>query len=61
MNITSQANETQIKLKCINSSGQKVLEKGKLYTLLNLDGDRVYINEYKRYSFLLSRFEVVNE
>ena len=61
MNITSKTTEMQIKLKCINSNGQKVLEKGKSYTLLNLDGDRVYINEYKRYSFLLSRFEVISE
>ena len=46
-------------LKCINSDKQKVLKEGNFYTVLKLDGDRVYINEYKRFSFLLSRFEVV--
>lgn len=49
------------KLKCINSEKQKVLKNDEIYTILKIDGDRVWINEYKRFSFLLSRFEVVNE
>ena len=49
------------KIRCINDSGQKVLKKGRVYTVLKMDGDRVYIEEYKRFSFLFSRFEVINE
>ena len=51
--------EQEIKLKCINSDNQKVLKLENIYTVLKYDGDRVYVNEYKRFSFLLSRFEVV--
>ena len=51
--------EQEIKLKCINADNQKVLKLGNTYTALKYDGDRVYINEYKRFSFLLSRFEVI--
>lgn len=50
-----------MKIKCINSDGQKVLKLGNIYTVSQLDGDRVYIEEYKRFSFLLSRFEVVSD
>ena len=47
------------KIKCINADKNKVLKFGSIYTVLKDDGDRVWINEYKRYSFLISRFEVV--
>lgn len=49
------------KLKCINDNGQKVIKKGRVYTVLKMDGGRVYIKEYKRFSFLFSRFEVIDE
>lgn len=48
-----------IKIKCISDKNQKVLKIGSTYTVLKVDGDRVYINEYKRFSFLLTRFEVI--
>lgn len=48
-----------MKLKCINAENQKVLKFGEIYTLLKEDGDRIYIKEYKRFSFLKNRFEVV--
>jgi hypothetical protein len=49
------------KIRCINSHQNKVLVFGRIYTVLSDDGDRVYIDEYKRFSFLKSRFEVINE
>lgn len=49
------------KIKCINCNSQKILKINQIYTVLKDDGDRVYINEHKRFSFLKSRFEVVNE
>lgn len=52
-------NEEAKKLICINAGNQKVLKQDQIYTVLRIDGDRVYINEYKRFSFLLSRFEVI--
>ncbi|WVH13549.1 hypothetical protein [Acinetobacter phage vB_AbaM_fThrA] len=48
-----------MKLKCINDDGQKVLKLNRIYNSVKIDGDRVWIEEYKRYSFLLSRFEVI--
>ena len=51
--------EKKTKLKCINAIGQKVLKLNQTYTAMEQDGDRVYIEEYKRFSFLLSRFEVM--
>lgn len=48
-----------MKLKCINDHGQKVLKIGNVYTVKEIFDDRVWIEEYKRYSFLLSRFEVI--
>lgn len=49
------------KIKCINADKNKVLKIGSIYTVLKDDGDRVYIDEYKRFSFLKNRFEVINE
>ena len=51
--------EQEIKLKCINADNQKVLKLGDIYTALKYDGDRVWIEEYKRYSFLITRFKVI--
>lgn len=57
------------KLRCINDSNQKVLVKGEIYTVSDdvhhkdqsqKDG-RVYLNEWKRFSFLINRFEVIEE
>lgn len=47
------------KIKCINADNQKVLKMNQICTVMKYDGDRVWVNEYKRYSFLISRFEVV--
>lgn len=47
------------KIKCIDADKQKVLKLNKQYTVMKIDNDRVYINEYKRYSFLKNRFEVL--
>ncbi len=50
------------KIKCINSEGQKILKLGSIYTVMKKDtSGRVYIQEHKRFSFLVSRFEVINE
>ena len=50
------------KVRCINDSKQKVLKVGQMYTVdttLSTADDRVYIKEWKRFSFSMSRFEVV--
>ena len=47
------------KIKCTNDQGQKILKVGNIYSVMRDDGDRIYINEHKRFSFLKNRFEVV--
>ena len=50
------------KIKCVDDSKQKVLLKGSVYTVKTLDSfGRVYIEEWKRFSFSPSRFELVDE
>ena len=50
------------KIRCIDGSKQKTLELGKVYTVdtsMNTTDGRVYIKENKRFSFLKSRFKLV--
>ena len=50
------------KIRCIDGSKQKTLELGKVYTVdtsMNTTDNRVYVKENKRFSFLKSRFELV--
>lgn len=50
------------KIKCIDDSKQKVLKVGEIYTVdktFNAPDNRVFIKEWKRFSFSMSRFEVV--
>ena len=52
------------KIKCIDDSKQKVLKFGKIYTVdetLRTTENRVYVKEWKSFSFLKSRFEIVGE
>ena len=52
------------KIRCIDGSKQKILELGKVYTVdtsINTTDNRVYIKENKRFSFLKSRFKLVEE
>ena len=52
------------KIRCIDGSKQKTLELGKVYTVdtsINTTDNRVYVKENKRFSFLKSRFELVEE
>ena len=52
------------KIRCIDGSKQKTLELGKVYTVdtsMNTTEDMVYVKENKRFSFLKSRFELVEE
>ena len=52
------------KIRCIDGSKQKTLELGKVYTVdtsTNTTEDRVYIKENKRFSFLKSRFKLLEE
>lgn len=51
------------KIKCIDDSKQKVLKVGEIYTVdktFNAPDNRVFIKEWKRFSFSMSRFEVLN-
>lgn len=50
------------KIRCIDDSKQKVLKLGEVYTVdktFNAPDNRVYIKEWKRFSFSITRFELV--
>ena len=50
------------KIRCIDDSKQKVLKVGEIYTVdttLSTTDNRVYIEEWKRFSFSMFRFELV--
>lgn len=50
------------KLICIDDTKQKVLKKGNIYTVdttLSTTDNRVYVKEWKRFSFSKDRFEIV--
>ena len=52
------------KIRCIDDSKQKTLELGKVYTVdtsMRTTEDRVYVKENKRFSFLKSRFKLLEE
>lgn len=52
------------KLLCINAENQKVLKTGKIYTVdttLSTTEDRVYVKEWKRFSFSKDRFKLLGE
>ena len=52
------------KIKCIDNSKQKVLKLGEIYTVdetLRTTENKVYVKEWKSFSFLKSRFEIVGE
>ena len=52
------------KLLCINAENQKVLKAGKIYTVdttLETTVDRVYVKEWKRFSFSKDRFKLLGE
>lgn len=52
------------KIRCINADKQKVLKLGEIYTAdttLNAPEDKVFVKEWKRFSFSKSRFELVGE
>ena len=50
------------KVVCVDDSDQKVLKIGKVYTVaktFNAPENRVFIKEWKRFSFSESRFEPI--
>ena len=52
------------KIVCIDDSNQKVLKADKIYTVdttLTTTEDRVYVKEWKRFSFSKSRFKLLGE
>ena len=52
------------KIVCIDDSNQKVLKAGKIYTVdttLTTTEDRVYVKEWKRFSFSKDRFKLIGE
>ena len=52
------------KIICIDDSNQKVLKVGKIYTVdttMNVVEDRVYVKEWKRFSFSKDRFKLLGE
>lgn len=54
----------ETKIVCIDDTKQKVLKKGSIYTVdttLNAPDGRVFIKEWKRFSFSKSRFELLVE
>ena len=49
---------------CIDDSNQRVLKAGKIYTVdttLSTTEDRVYVKEWKRFSFSKDRFKLLGE
>lgn len=47
------------KIRCVDASKQSILKEGHIYTVMSIDREnRVYIEEYKRFSFLRDRFVV---
>ena len=56
--------EDDDKIRCINDSKQNTLKFNEIYTVdtsMNTTEDRVYVKENKRFGFLKSRFELVEE
>ena len=52
------------KIICIDDTKQKVLKKGSIYTVdttLNAPEGRVFIKEWKRFSFSKSRFTLYSQ
>ena len=52
------------KIRCIDDSEQNTLKLNEVYTVdtsINTTDNRVYVKENKRFSFLKSRFELVEE
>lgn len=52
------------KIRCVNANNQKVLKLGEIYTVdttMSTTDSRVYIKEWKRFSFSKDRFEIVDE
>lgn len=49
------------KLVCIHEDGQKIVKEGNVYTAARIDGHRVYIEEHKRFSYLIDRFRHATE
>lgn len=52
------------KIRCVNSNNQKVLKLGEIYTVdttMSTTDNRVYIKEWKRFSFGKGSFEIVDE
>ena len=52
------------KIRCIDDSEQNTLKLNEIYTVdtsMNTTDNRVYVKENKRFSFLKSRFELVED
>ena len=52
------------KIRCINDSEQNTLKLNEIYTVdtsMNTTDNRVYVKENKRFSFMKSRFELVED
>lgn len=52
------------KIRCVNTDNQKVLKLGEIYTVdttTSTTDNRVYIKEWKRFSFSKDRFEIADE
>lgn len=46
------------KVKCIDDQAQSVLKLDQIYEIEKVDGHKIFVKGYKRYSFLKIRFEV---
>lgn len=47
------------KIECIDATGQRYLKLGAVYTVGTPDGHKIFVDGYRRYSFLTSRFRHV--
>lgn len=48
------------KLICVDAKGQRYLKSGRIYTASTPDGHKIFVDGYRRYSFLSTRFKQVD-
>lgn len=44
-------------IECVNANDQRYLKPGQIYEVRKMDGHRLYVVGYQRFSFLSSRFK----
>ena len=53
--------ESGDKIECVDATGQRYLKLGQVYTAAGPDGSKIFVDGYRRYSFLTKRFKHITE